>query len=135
MAIPTLITAVLLIVVGIVGYSGAEPNPETGKVSMTALIPALFGVILAVCGLLAFDVKFRKNAMHGAAVVGLCGFFGGFMPLIRQYNKTGAFDPLKRSAIAGELTILLCAVFVGLCVNSFVQARKARRAAEGGGPV
>jgi hypothetical protein len=135
MAVPTVITAVLLIVVGIVGYTGAEPNPETGKVSMTALIPSFIGVVLGLCGLLAFNDKYRKHAMHFAAMIGLVGLIGGFMPIIRQINNTGSFDPLKRSAVAGELTVLICAVFVGMCVNSFIQARKARKAAEGSGPV
>jgi hypothetical protein len=128
MATPTLITAILLIVVGVVGYTQQEPNPETGKVSMTALIPAFVGGVLAICGVLAFNDKFRKHAMHFAAIVGLVGAIGGFMPLIRQYSKTGSFDPLKPSAVSGELMILICAVFVGMCVNSFIQARKARAA-------
>jgi hypothetical protein len=134
MAVPTVITAVLLVVVGIVGYTGAEPNPETGKVSMTALIPSFIGIVLGICGVLAFNDKYRKHAMHFAAMIGLVGMIGGFMPLIRQINNTGTFDPLKRSAVAGELTVLICAVFVGMCVNSFIQARKARKAAEGSGP-
>ena len=129
MAVPTLITAVLLIVVGVVGYAGQDPNPETGKVSMTALIPAAVGLVLGVCGLLAFNDKFRKHAMHLAAVVGVVGFLGGFMPLQRQYKNTGALDLTKPSAVSGVLMILICAVFVGLCVNSFIQARKARTAA------
>ena len=133
MAVPTLITAVLLVVVGIVGYTGAEPNPETGKVSMTALIPAFVGGVLAICGLLAFNDKYRKHAMHFAAMVGLVGLIGGFMPIIRQIKNTGSFDQLKSSAVAGELMILICAVFVGLCVNSFIQARKARQASAGSG--
>jgi hypothetical protein len=132
MAVPTLITAVLLIVVGVVGYANGTPGDD-GKVSKTALIPAFIGGVLAICGLLAFNDKFRKHAMHLAAVVGLVGAIGGFMPLIRQYNKTGSFDPLKPSAISGELMILICLVFVGLCVNSFIQARKARKAKETGG--
>ena len=127
MAIPTLITAILLIVVGVVGYANATPGDD-GKVSPTALIPAFVGGVLAVCGLLASNDKARKHAMHFAAIVGLVGAIGGFMPLIRQYNKTGSFDPLKPSAVAGELMILICLVFVGLCVNSFIQARKARKA-------
>ena len=129
MAIPTLITAILLIVVGVVGYAGQDPNPETGKVSATALIPAGIGVVLAVCGLLAFNDKARKHAMYLAAVVGLFGVFGGFMPLVLPLIKNGTFDPLKPSAIAGELMILLCAVFVGLCVRSFILAKKARKTA------
>ena len=50
MAVPTLIISILLIVVGVVGYAGQDPNPETGKVSPTALIPAVVGGVLAVCG-------------------------------------------------------------------------------------
>lgn len=129
MAVPTLITAVLLILVGIVGYAGQDPNPETGKVSITAMIPAFVGVLLGICGLLAFNDKIRKHAMHVAAVIGVIGFFGGFMPLQRQYKLTGSIDPTKPSAISGLLMVLICAIFVGLCVNSFIQARKARTAA------
>ena len=129
MAVPTLITAILLIVVGVVSYANGTPGDD-GKVSPTALIPAFVGGVLAVCGLLAFSDKLRKHAMHFAAMVGLVGALGGFMPLIRQYSKTGEFDPMKPSAIAGELMILICAVFVGLCVNSFIQAKKARKAKE-----
>lgn len=128
MAVPTIITGILLIIVGTLGYTGSTPNPETGKVSLTALFPAFFGVALGLCGVLALKDSLRKHAMHLAAMVGLIGVVGGFMPLIRQYKNTGSFDPLKRSAVAGELMILLCAVFVALCVNSFIQARKARRA-------
>lgn len=146
MAIPTLITAILLIVVGVVGYAGQDPNPDTGKVSWTALIPAIIGGVLALCGLLAFKPGLRKHAMHLAVLIGLFGVFGGFMPLQRQAKgiredaeKAGApistseawsrVDPMKKSAVSGELMSLICLVFVGLCVNSFVQARKARTAA------
>jgi biopolymer transport protein ExbB/TolQ len=83
-----------------------------------------------VCGALAFNEKLRKHVMHLAAMVGLFGVVGGFMPLIRQIDGGGGFDPLKRSAIAGDLTVVISAVFVGLCVNSFIQARKARQARE-----
>ena len=135
MAIPTLITAILLIVVGAVGYANGTPGDD-GKVSPTALIPAFCRRRARnLCGLLAFNDKFRKHAMHLAAMVGLVGALGGFMPLIRQYSKTGTFDPTKPSAIAGDLMILLCAVFVGMCVNSFIQARKARKAKEASGPL
>ena len=128
MAWPTIICGALLVLIGIVGYGTAEPNAE-GKISPTALIPAFFGAALIACGGLAFNVKFRKHVMHLAAMIGLVGAVGGFMPLIRQINKTGEFDPTKKSAVAGELMILVCVVFVGMCVNSFIQAKKARKAA------
>ena len=83
---------------------------------------------MIVCGVLAFQEKLRKHVMHAAAMVGVIGLLGGFAPLIRQIAKGDGFDPLKRSAIAGELTVLTSAVFVGMCVNSFIQARRAREA-------
>jgi hypothetical protein len=128
MAIPTLITSFLLIVVGVVAYANGTPGDD-GKVSPTALIPAFFGGLIGICGVLALYPKLKKHAMHLAAMVGLLGAVGGFMPLVRQYNKTGTFDPTKPSAVAGELMILICLVFVGLCVKSFIVARKARQAA------
>ena len=102
------------------------PN-ERGEISPTALIPAAVGGMLVLCGLAAFNEKVRKHVMHLAAMVGLLGGVGGFMPLVSQYKKTGAFDPTKPSAVSGELMIVICAVFVGMCVNSFIQARKARQ--------
>jgi hypothetical protein len=128
MPLVTVVCGGLLIAVGVVGYTGQEPNPETGKVSMTALIPAFLGGLLLVLGLLAYRPDLRKHAMHFAAIVGVVGAVGGFMPLMRQYNKTGSLDLTKPSAVSGWLMILICAVFVGLCVNSFIQARKARKA-------
>jgi len=126
MAWPTIICGGLLVAVGLLGYTTSELQPAP----KTALIPAALGVILVVCGALAFNEKLRKHVMHLAAMVGLVGVIGGFMPLVRQMVNSGGFNPLKLSAIAGELTILISAVFVGLCVNSFIQARKARQARE-----
>jgi uncharacterized membrane protein len=132
MAWPTLICGALLVLDGIVGYGTATPNEE-GKISPTALIPAFFGATLVLCGALAFNDKLRKHVMHLAAMVGLVGAIGGFMPLVRQYSKTGDLDLTKPSAVAGELMILVCVVFVGMCVNSFIQAKKARKAREAAG--
>ncbi len=126
MAWPTIICGALLVLVGIVGYGTSEVQPPP----MTALIPAFIGGGLIVLGALAFKDNLRKHVMHLAAMVGLIGALGGFMPIIRQIKNTGAFDPTKKSAVSGELMILVCTVFVGMCVNSFIQARKARKANE-----
>lgn len=127
MAWPTIICGALLVLVGIVGYGTSEVQPPP----KTALIPAFLGAALIVCGVLAFKDNLRKHVMHLAAVIGLFGVIGGFMPLVRQLtNPEKEFNPMAKSAIAGELTILVCAVFVGMCVNSFIQAKKARKAKE-----
>ena len=129
MAWPTIVCGTLLVAVGLVGYAQQDPNPETGQVSVTALIPAFVGGVLILCGALAFRDKLRKHVMHFAAIIGLLGAIGGFMPLQRQLKNSGTIDFMKPSAISGELMILICAVFVGLCVKSFIEARKARKAA------
>jgi hypothetical protein len=121
MAWPTIICGALLVADGLVGYA----QQDVGHVSPTALIPAAIGAILMLCGFLAFNNNMRKHVMHLAAMVGLVGAIGGFMPLFRQ---TGPFDPTKPSAISGEVMILVCVIFVGLCVKSFIDARKARQA-------
>ncbi len=124
MAWLTIICGALLVADGLVGYA----QQDEGHVSPTALIPAAIGAVLMLCGFLAFNDKMRKHVMHLAAMVGLVGGVGGFMPLIRQYNKNGSFDPKLPSAISGEVMILVCVIFVGLCVKSFIDARKARQA-------
>ena len=124
MAWPTMMCGGLLVLVGVIGYGTADADSR----SPTALIPAGVGAVLVVCGALAFNDKRRKHVMHLAAMVGLIGMVGGFMPLIRQYKKTGEFDPTKPSAISGILMVLICGIFVWLCVMSFIGARKARQA-------
>lgn len=102
---------------------------EAEKVSPTALIPAGVGAAFLLCvGVVLYNVALLKHAMHAAAVVGVVGFVGGFMPVMRSgldWNKTGVK--------IGLLMSLICAVFVGLCVKSFIDARKAREAGQPAG--
>lgn len=109
-----------LILVGLLGYF----LPETR--SPTALIPAGFGAALVVLGLLAHKDSLRKHVMHGAAMIGLIGFLvPGFMVVRRLLNP----DPSRGSAamIAQAVMSLACLVFVGLCVKSFIDARRRRK--------
>jgi 4-amino-4-deoxy-L-arabinose transferase-like glycosyltransferase len=136
MAGPTMIAGVLLILIGFQSFFSGTPNPDTGKVSPTALIPAAIGGLLGVLGALALiGPGVRKHAMHLAAMVGLFGVFGGFMPLIRQASKGNPLDPTAPAALAGLMMSLICAAFVALCVKSFIDARKDREAAAAAPPV
>jgi hypothetical protein len=123
----TVVCGLMLVVIGGFGYANATPDAETGKVSPTALIPAFVGGLLVLLGLLAHKDNVRKHVMHLAAVVGVLGFVGGFMPLIRQQSKGVPFDPSAPAARNGLLMSLVCLVFVGMCVKSFIDARKARQ--------
>jgi hypothetical protein len=109
------------IALGLAGYFG------TGQTSLTALIPAVLGVVLVLLGVRARDPEKRKHAMHAAAVVGLIGFLG----TARSLANLGALlsgDPVERpnAVIAQVLMAVLSLIFVALCAKSFIDARRNR---------
>jgi hypothetical protein len=63
--------------------------------------------------------------MHAAVIVGLIGFLGGTYSFVRPLLSEGELKPM--AATMQALMALTCAVFVALCVKSFVDARRARR--------
>ena len=96
----------------------------TGMQSMTALIPAIFGLLLAAAG--AISLKNLKHGGHFAALVGLLGFLG----TARSLGKVPALlsgEPVERAAAVGVQAVfaVLSVIFVGLCVKSFRYTRKA----------
>ena len=118
MASTTILFGILLMLLGFVGYAMT-------RTSMTALIPSLFGLLLVILGFLARSDSIRKHAMHAAAAVALVGCIGALIPLLRTSSGV-------RPAIAvfsQVAMVILTAVFVALCVRSFVAARRARRSA------
>ena len=122
MAKVTLIFAVLLIVLGLIGYFG------TGASHPTALIPTWFGVALGIGGLLAISPSEsrRKLFMHINVTIGLLGFLGGASEAIRGYlhAKSSGMQP-DQIALASKLTMTgLLFFYVILCVRSFIAARR-----------
>jgi multisubunit Na+/H+ antiporter MnhF subunit len=117
----TIITGVLLIVLGLVGFVG------TGSEHPTALIPAGFGIALAICGFLAKAPERKKLFMHIAVTLGLLGFLGTVMGLVKVI-RMAAGETIARPEAAESQAVMACIslLFVGLCVNSFIKARKAR---------
>ena len=105
-----------LIAVGLFGYF------RSGMVSLTALIPAAFGLLLALAGFLARDESRRKHAMHGAAVVGLLGVSA----VIRPAKALAGGADVNLAIVLQLLMAALSAFFVGLCLRSFIAARRAR---------
>lgn len=110
---------VALIILGVAGYA------LTGAVSITALIPAFFGVVLGILGWVARNPARRKLAMHIAVVVGLLGFLGSMTGLRDVVSMLGGAEVARPAAsISRALMAVVTGVFVALCVKSFVDARR-----------
>lgn len=126
MAKLTMVFGVLLVVLGGIGFVA------TGSTHPTALIPAGFGLVICIAGMLANteDSKKRMLWMHIAVTVGLLGFLGGAVMTAMAFVKAHG-GPLARPTATGEQAVMgaICAVFVGLCVRSFIAARRSRTVA------
>jgi hypothetical protein len=118
----TIIFGLVLIALGCNGYfnSGLEhPSP-------TALIPAGVGALLVLLGGLALRDNLRKHAMHAAAMVGTLGFLAAAYRIVQKLLQDGKLE--GSPAVHTGLMALVCGAFVGLCVKSFVDARRRRQA-------
>jgi hypothetical protein len=124
MPVITLIIGLLLTALGVWGRFWTEHGGE----SITSLIPAFVGLPLILLGLVALEERFLKHAMHLAAMIGCLGFLGAGGRLVVVLVRGGSLDgPAGWSTMA---MTGLCGLFVALCVNSFVAARRRRRARE-----
>jgi hypothetical protein len=109
----------LLVGVGIAGYTVSdEPNP------VTALIPAAWGILLILPGVIALAAPgLRKHLMHAAAAVGLIGLLlaGGRLGMVLAKGGGSTLGLASLTAMAA-----VCGVFLVLCVKSFREARRNR---------
>ena len=115
-----------LTVLGAAGYAAS------GMASPTALIPAGFGVVFVLLGILARREPLRKHAMHAAAALALIGFAataGGIGETLGMLAGGAPERPL--ASLSKAVMALASAGFLVLCIRSFRAARKAR---ESGGP-
>ena len=122
MAKVTLLFAVLLIALGLIGFFG------TGSAHPTALIPTWIGLALGIGGWLAIspNESRRKLFMHINVTIGLVGFVGGAAEAVRGYlhaRSSGLAPDLI--ALVSKLTLTgLMLIYVLLCVRSFIAARR-----------
>lgn len=114
---------IILIILGMVFYI------VSGGVSITALIPAFFGVVFGGLGMLAKrNETMRKHAMHAAlllALLGLGGSFGGLIAIISAIG--GTLPDRPQAAISQAIMAVLCIIFLVAGIKSFVDARKAKK--------
>jgi hypothetical protein len=99
----------------------------TDRVSMTALIPSFFGVVFLVLGMVMRDESRAKHAGHAAAALAVIGLLGSARGLPQTLSLLQGGEVARPSAaVAQALMALGCALFIGLGVKSFRDARKAR---------
>src|SRR5262245_20475410 len=130
MPVVTILFGVILTGLGLDGYLDVAGLVRPGHThSPTALIPCGFGAVLIVCGLLALKENLLKHAMHAAAGISLVGFLAGAIRGLPRLPALLAGEAENPGAIRSQLWMAgVCFLFVLLCVNSFVQARRRRRA-------
>ena len=107
----------ILIVLGVASYL------LTGRTSVTALIPAVFGAVLVVCALIARTESARRHAMHAAVAVGL---IGALAALGRAVPAALAGDATRPAVLSQLVMGVLLLIYVALGVQSFIAARRAR---------
>lgn len=92
----------------------------SGSDSLTSLIPAVVGVVLAALGWLArARPAIAHHAMHGAAAVAALSVLASLGSLLGR-GSTGW------AAFSQIATVVVCAAFVWLAVQSFRAAKRAR---------
>ena len=111
----TILFSLLLVAIGLGGYYFSDAKQPM------ALIPAVLGIAMFVCGMVAAQGAMRMLAIHVAALIGVIGFVGPLVALFEDTANTAA-------VLAKGLTSALCLMFVLMCVNSFLEVRRARKA-------
>lgn len=114
----TRLVGIVLMIIGLGSYW------LTGRTSVTALIPAFFGVVFVLLAYVARNEAARKHAMHVAVAIGLLGVLGTLGRAIPEVLK----GELTRPAVIAQIvTGLVLAYYVFLGVQSFRAARRARK--------
>jgi hypothetical protein len=107
----------LLILLGVAGYVA------TDFVSITALIPAIFGAVFLILAMVARNPNARKHAMHATVALALIGVLGIAPRVLGAINAGNLSRPAVLAQVAMALVLL---VYVAFGVKSFIDARRAR---------
>lgn len=112
----TIALGALLVAVGVVFYI------VTGFSSWTALIPAILGSLIAVCGLVA--VRNREVGIHVALGVALLGILGTSMNVINIGTLISGDAERPLAIAASTVTFVLLLGYVITAIRSFINARR-----------
>ncbi|PCC53802.1 hypothetical protein [Brevibacterium aurantiacum] len=113
---------VVLIAVGVIAYVA------TAFASWTALIPAILGAVLLICGLSA--LKKQKLGIHIALVVAILGIFGTAMNVMQIGALIAGEAERPAAVITSIITFVLLIIYVVMGVRSFIAARRWKNSAQ-----
>lgn len=107
----------LLILLGILGYGYGL---TAGSASLTALIPAAFGLVLMLLGHVAASREnLRKHLMHAAVLIAVIGFMMTAGRLALKFSELS----LSAGVVSQAVMAVICLIFMVLAVRSFAEAR------------
>jgi phosphate/sulfate permease len=102
-------------VVGLVGTLVKSP---------TQFYPMMLGIPVLFCGVVALNPHRRKHAMHVASVVALVGAVVGSGCVVYGLFELAGGQEVNQYALSLVAAMsAICAVFVIICVASFIRAR------------
>lgn len=114
--------SIVLIAVGAIAYVA------TAFASWTALIPAILGAVILVCGLIG--LKNQKLGIHIALVVAILGIFGTAMNVMQVGALIAGEAERPAAVITSIITFVLLMVYVVMGVRSFIAARRWKNSAQ-----
>ncbi|HET9369220.1 MAG TPA: hypothetical protein VFO19_03205 [Vicinamibacterales bacterium] len=119
MASLSVVVGVALIALGLGGYV------MTSMVSITALIPAIFGAVIAALGAWGRNPAARKIAMHAAMGIALVGILGSIRGLFALPGLLGGGTVARPAAVYSQAAMaIILIVYLALGVRSFIAARR-----------
>ncbi len=115
----SIISGIILIIMGLFGYFGL------GSQSVTALIPAFFGLPVVILGVVGLKEQFLKTTMHIASILMLLGFLGTVTGLIKFFSMiSGNQVERPEAVIVQAIMAVICLIFLIFAIKSFIDARK-----------
>lgn len=108
---------ILLIIVGVLS------RVLTGTNSITALIPAFFGLPIAVLGVMALSPRRQRGSLIAISILSLLGVVGTysvFIDLLAALQGT----VMSASTIARSLMLLLCLILLIVCGATVMRGQR-----------
>lgn len=107
---------IVLIVLGVIAWFA------TAMASVTALIPAFLGLVIAICGVIG--IRRPKIGIHIALVVALLGVIGTFMNVLQLGALFAGTAERPAAVIVSTITFVLLIIYIILGIRSFIAARR-----------